>query len=95
MKRFLTIILTLITISANAKVQYAEHSVLKEGEWIKISVKETGIHKTCPNDETPSTTPYAGNLSKYQPKIPLYACDAQEFYNPESDSTDPKIHNTP
>ena len=45
MKRFLTIILTLITISAYAKVQYAEHSVLKEGEWIKISVKETGIHK--------------------------------------------------
>lgn len=45
MKRFLTIILTLITISAYAKVQYAEHSVLKEGKWIKISVKETGIHK--------------------------------------------------
>ena len=45
MKKLLTIILTLITISTYAKVEYAEHSVLSEGEWIKISVAETGIHK--------------------------------------------------
>ena len=45
MKKLFTIILTLITISAYAKYNFAENSVLKEGKWIKISVKETGIHK--------------------------------------------------
>ena len=45
MKRLFTIILALITISAYAKYDFAEESVLKEGKWIKIAVKETGIHK--------------------------------------------------
>ena len=45
MKKLLSILLSLICITAIAKVQYAEHSVLKEGKWIKIAVKETGIHK--------------------------------------------------
>lgn len=45
MKKLFTIIFTLITLSAFAKVKYAEHSVLKDGNWIKISVAETGIHK--------------------------------------------------
>ena len=45
MKKFFTIILALITLSAYAKYNFAEESVLKEGKWIKISVAETGIHK--------------------------------------------------
>ena len=45
MRKLFTIILALITLSAFAKVEYAEHSILKEGKWIKIAVKETGIHK--------------------------------------------------
>ena len=45
MRKFFTIILSLIAISTFAKVEYAEHSVLKEGNWIKVAVKETGIHK--------------------------------------------------
>lgn len=45
MKRLFTIILALISISAYARYEFAEESVLKEGKWIKIAVKETGIHK--------------------------------------------------
>ena len=45
MKRLFTIILALFTLSTYAKYNFAEQSVLKEGEWIKVSVKETGIHK--------------------------------------------------
>ena len=45
MRFFFTIILALITLSAYAKYDFAEHSVLKEGKWVKIAIKETGIHK--------------------------------------------------
>jgi hypothetical protein len=45
MKKLFTIIFALIALSAYAKYNFAEHSVLKEGNWIKIAVKETGIHK--------------------------------------------------
>ena len=45
MRKFITIILTLIAISTFAKVEYAENSVLSKGKWIKISVAKTGIHK--------------------------------------------------
>lgn len=45
MRKFFTIILALITLSAYAKYDFAEHSVLKEGKWVKIAIKETGIHK--------------------------------------------------
>ena len=45
MRKLFTAILALITLSAYAKLNFAEQSVLKEGNWVKISVKETGIHK--------------------------------------------------
>ena len=45
MRKLLSILLSLCCISAIAKVQYAENSVLSEGKWIKIAVQETGIHK--------------------------------------------------
>ena len=45
MKKLLSILFALIAISAYAKYDFAEHSVLKEGKWIKFSIKETGIHK--------------------------------------------------
>lgn len=45
MRKIFTILLFIISISLHAGVKYAEHSVLKEGNWIKISVKESGIHK--------------------------------------------------
>lgn len=45
MRKLFTAILALITLSAYAKFNFAEQSVLKEGNWVKISVKETGIHK--------------------------------------------------
>ena len=45
MRKLLSILLSLCCISAVAKVQYAENSVLSKGKWIKIAVKETGIHK--------------------------------------------------
>lgn len=45
MRKLFTAILALITLSAYAKYNFAEQSVLKEGNWVKISVKETGIHK--------------------------------------------------
>lgn len=45
MRKLFTIIFAIIAISTYAKVEYAEHSVLSKGKWIKISVAETGIHK--------------------------------------------------
>jgi hypothetical protein len=49
MKKLFTIILALIAISAYAKYNFAENSLLREGNWIKIAVKETGIHKITYN----------------------------------------------
>lgn len=45
MKKLFTIILALVALTAYAKYDFAEHSLLKDGKWIKIAVKETGIHK--------------------------------------------------
>ena len=45
MKKLFSILFALIAISAYAKYDFADHSVLREGKWIKVSVKETGIHK--------------------------------------------------
>ena len=45
MKKLFSILFALIAISAYAKYDFADHSVLREGKWVKVSVKETGIHK--------------------------------------------------
>ena len=45
MRKLFTIILALFALSVSAKYNFAEHSVLKEGKWIKVAIKETGIHK--------------------------------------------------
>ena len=63
MRKFFTIILSLIAISTFAKVEYAEHSVLKEGNWIKVAVKETGIHKiTYQQNDSVKTKNYSSNI---------------------------------
>lgn len=41
---------TIQAIAADALFTYAEHSVLQQGKWVKISVEETGIHRLSYED---------------------------------------------
>lgn len=46
-KKFYTlfILLTVLTLTANAQSRYAEHSKLATGKWVKIRVKDEGVYQ--------------------------------------------------
>ena len=55
MKRFFFFILSLFctalsAMAADPLFTYAEHSVLQQGKWVKISVEETGVHQLTYQD---------------------------------------------
>ena len=46
-----TLIATLLlTATVTAEAQYAEHSVLREGDWWKIGIRTDGIYKIGSDD---------------------------------------------
>lgn len=51
MKRLYTlfILLTLI-VAANAQSRYSDHSLLSNGKWVKIRVKNEGVYQLTKSD---------------------------------------------
>lgn len=45
MRRFLLLLLLVSAVAVGASAQYADHSVLRSGTWVKVSVAEEGVYQ--------------------------------------------------
>ena len=49
-KAIFLLLSTLASITADAQMQYAEHSLLAQGKWVKIRVDNSGVYQLSKND---------------------------------------------